>query len=102
MAKNKSGTPHHSCGHCLCWFVPGIWFGWGYCPITDWEWQVKERLGETNLPNSFIKYYADKITGKNIDPSVVDTTTLVLFLAAIILSLYVNFFRRKITNKFQK
>ena len=77
------------------WFVLGAWFGWGYCPITDWEWKVKTRLGETDLPNSFIKYYADKITGKNIDPSVVDMFTLVLFLAAIILSVYVNFFKKK-------
>jgi hypothetical protein len=77
------------------WFVLGAWFGWGYCPITDWEWKVKTRLGETGLPNSFIKYYADKITGENIDPSVIDMLTLVLFLAAIVLSVYVNFFKTK-------
>ena len=77
------------------WFILGRWFGWGYCPITDWEWKVKTRLGETGLPNSFIKYYADKITGNNIDPSIIDMCTLVLFLAAIVLSVYVNFFKRK-------
>ena len=77
------------------WFILGIWFGWGYCPITDWQWQIKEKLGETNLPNSFIKYIADKITGKNFDPSVVDTFTVALFAAAILISIYVNFFLRK-------
>jgi len=77
------------------WFGLGIFFGWGYCPITDWEWQVKEKLGETHLPNSFIKYYADKITGTDIDPSIIDGFTLGFFLAAIILSIYVNFFRKK-------
>ncbi|TMI96301.1 MAG: DUF2784 domain-containing protein [Bacteroidetes bacterium] len=76
------------------WFVLGIWFGWGYCPITHWQWQVKEKLGETNLPNSFIKYYADKISGKDIDPSIVDTTTLVVFLVVICITLYINFFNR--------
>lgn len=76
------------------WFVLGIWFGWGYCPITDWEWKVKEKLGETNLPNSFIKYYADKISGKNIDASFVDAATLLTFLAVIALSIYFNFFRK--------
>ena len=78
----------------FCWFVLGIWFGWGYCPITDWQWKVKERLGEINLPGSFIKYYADKISGKNIDPSIVDTVTLVSFLLVIILTIYFNFFKR--------
>jgi len=77
------------------WFGLGIIYGWGYCPITDWEWSVKEKLGETNLPNSFIKYYADKITGNDIDPRIIDGLTLGLFLLAIILSLYVNFFKRR-------
>jgi hypothetical protein len=76
------------------WFVLGIWFGWGYCPITDWQWKVKERLGETNLPNSFIKYYADKISGQNINPSIVDKVTLISFLIVIIITIYFNFFKR--------
>ena len=77
------------------WFGLGIFYGWGYCPITDWEWNVKQKLGEINLPNSFIKYYADKISGKNIDPALIDGFTLGFFIAAIILSIYFNFFRRK-------
>jgi Protein of Unknown function (DUF2784) len=83
------------------WFILGIWFGWGYCPITDWEWRVKQKLGETNLPNSFIKYYADKISGKNIDALLVDAATLLTFLAVIALTIYFNFFkkRNKAVNK---
>src|SRR4030095_9126954 len=77
------------------WFILGIWTGWGYCFLTDWHWRVKEKLGETSLPNSFIKYMADKISGQNIDPGIVDVATLGIFLAAIILSLYVNFFTKK-------
>jgi hypothetical protein len=77
------------------WFVLGIWFGWGYCPITDWQWKVKEKLGETDLPNSFIKYYADKISGKDIDPKIVDRVTLIAFLAVIILTLFLIFFNKR-------
>ncbi len=76
------------------WFILGIWFGWGYCPITDWQWQVKEKLGERNLPNSFIKYFADKVTGRNINRTLIDTLTLVFFLAAIVMSLYVNLLKK--------
>lgn len=77
------------------WFILGIWKGWGYCFLTDWHWRVKEKLGETGLPNSFIKYMADKITGQNIDPEIVDVATLGFFLMSIILSVYVNFFSKK-------
>jgi Protein of Unknown function (DUF2784) len=77
------------------WFILGIWFGWGYCPITDWQWKVKEKLGETKLPNSFIKYYADKISGGNIDPSVVNDATLTIFLIIIVITVYLNFFKGK-------
>ncbi|HEY2721025.1 MAG TPA: DUF2784 domain-containing protein [Chitinophagaceae bacterium] len=77
------------------WFILGIWMGWGYCPITEWQWRVKAKLGESNLPNSFIKYYADKISGKNINPSIVDVATLVSFLIIIGLTIYLNFLRKK-------
>jgi hypothetical protein len=77
------------------WFLLGLWFGIGYCPITEWQWQVKEKLGETNLPDSFVKYYGDKLTGQNLDPSMVNTVTAVCFALAVVMSVYVNFVRRK-------
>ena len=77
------------------WFVLGIWFGMGYCPVTDWQWRVKENLGEQNLPASFVKYYADKISGKDISSSFIDTVTVVAFAIAAMLSVYVNFIKKK-------
>ena len=77
------------------WFLLGIWFGMGYCPVTDWQWRVKEQLGEHNLPASFIKYYADKISGKNISSSVIDMVTGISFFIAALLSVYVNFIKKK-------
>ncbi len=76
-----------------CWFILGIWFGIGYCPITDLEWHLKEKLGEHNLPNSFIKYYADIIFGKPINASLIDTLTAVCFFLAAMISVYVNFLK---------
>jgi hypothetical protein len=70
------------------WFLLGWWYGWGYCLLTDWQWQVKRKLGETELPASFIKYAADRITGLDFDAGLVDTITLVLFLVIIGLTLY--------------
>ncbi len=79
----------------FCWFVLGIWLGWGYCPITDWQWHVKEKLGETNLPASFITYYANKITGMHFSDSVSNIFTLILFFSAAVISVYVNFLKKK-------
>jgi hypothetical protein len=76
------------------WFILGIWFGIGYCPVTDWQWEVKARLGQDKLPASFIKYYADKITGHDFSPFVINTITAVSFLLAIIASVYVNFLQK--------
>jgi hypothetical protein len=74
-----------------CWFILGIWYGIGYCPITDWQWQVKEKLGERNLPNSFIKYMADKITGTDVSTQLMDILIAGGFVVAFILSIYLNF-----------
>ncbi len=76
------------------WFILGIWYGIGYCPITDWQWQVKEELGERNLPNSFIKYFADKMSGLNIDAGLIDILTAAGFAIAVLMTCYVNFIKK--------
>jgi len=78
-----------------CWLILGIWYGIGYCPVTDWQWQVKAQLGEQNLPNSFVKYYADKISGQSVDANLIDVLTAGSFLLSIIISVYLNFFSKK-------
>jgi hypothetical protein len=83
----------------FCWFVLGIWFGMGYCPITDWQWRIKEQLGERNLPASFITYYINKITGKNFSDSFINLFTVILFVLTFLLSVYFNFVKKKEKNK---
>ena len=77
------------------WFVLGIWFGMGYCPVTDWQWNVKEQLGERNLPSNFVEYFAEKITGYDFREQLVNTVIGVCFAAAALLSVYVNFIYKK-------
>ena len=74
----------------LSWFGLGMFYGWGYCPCTDWHWQVKRQLGETDLPNSYIKYYADKLTGVTWDPLLVSVVVVFLGLLAFALSCWLN------------
>ena len=74
------------------WLFLGLIVGTlGYCPMTDWHFIVLNKLGKTDLPNSYIKYLADRLTGMNFNSLLVDKITLFTFLAALLLSLYYNF-----------
>jgi hypothetical protein len=73
------------------WFLLGIWFGMGYCPFTDWQWKIKEILGEKNLPANFIEYFAEKATCSDFDPEFINNVIAISFAMAALLSVYVNF-----------
>jgi hypothetical protein len=72
------------------WTILGIWYGFGFCPSTEGHWQVRMKLGLPDMPNSYIKFLIDKITGWNVNASFVDILTLVLFLVALTASLWTN------------
>jgi hypothetical protein len=71
-----------------------------YCPSTDWHWRVKTARGEVGLPNSYVNYCVDRITGLSWDPRLVDTTELIIGLAALDLSAILNWrdWRRSISK----
>jgi hypothetical protein len=73
------------------WLILGLIVGTlGYCPLTDWHFSVLEKLGNTSLPNSYVKYLADRLTGLSFDPAMVDKFTLYSFMVALALSIYLN------------
>lgn len=73
------------------WLFLGLIVGTpGYCPLTDWHFDVLEKLGRTGLPNSYIKYLADRLTGFDFNPAFVDSMTLIVFSAALLLSISFN------------
>jgi len=73
------------------WLFLGLLVGTlGYCPLTDWHFDVLEKLGRTELPLSYVKYLADRLTGLNFSSSLVDTITLYSFLTALIISLFLS------------
>jgi hypothetical protein len=74
----------------LSWFVLGIWYGWGYCLCTDWHWQVRRNLGYYDESHSYIHFLVLKLTGINMDPQLVENITLIGFVVAIIMSVYLN------------
>ncbi|HQG56136.1 MAG TPA: DUF2784 domain-containing protein [Bacteroidales bacterium] len=73
------------------WLFLGLIVGTpGYCPLTDWHFDVLEKLGKTGLPNSYIKYLADRLTGFDFNPAFVDAMTLIVFSAALLSSISFN------------
>lgn len=74
----------------VSWFGLGIWYGWGYCPSTDWHWQVRRRLGETDMPASYISFLVEQFTGWLPPAHIVDAATLIFFLLALVCSIWTN------------
>jgi hypothetical protein len=82
------------------WVFLGLIVGTlGYCPCTDWHFRILEKLGRTGLPNTYIKYLADRITGLNFDAWLIDQVTLYSFVAALGVSLYLNIRDRRLRKK---
>lgn len=73
------------------WLILGIRYGLGYCFLTDWHWAIKWRLGESDLPNSFVQYFFKRYTGLRLSDSAVDYLTAVSFALAVLTSLHLNF-----------
>jgi len=76
------------------WFILGIFYGIGYCPLTDWHWKVLHHLGKTNLPDSYVSYLLKRITGFGFNNRLIETLTVVLFFIALAVSGYLNLKKR--------
>ncbi len=74
----------------LSWTVLGFWYGFGYCPCTDWHWQVRAAMGDTDLPWSYVKFLLDGIFGADFDPTLVDWTTVFGLVGASVASVVTN------------
>ncbi len=85
----------------LSWFGLGLFYGIGFCPLTEWHWQVLEKLGQHNLPYSYITYIIHRLTGLEVNDRLVEVSTAVVFFLSFFISGYLNFFlrKKKMSNK---
>ncbi len=73
------------------WLFLGMIVGTlGYCPFTEWHFRVLEKLGQTDLPSSYIKYLTDRLTGLDVNGTIVDKVTLYSFCAVLAISIILN------------
>lgn len=78
------------------WIVLGIFYGFGYCFLSDWHWQVREKLGYSTDSNSYIHFLITELTSISIEEKVVDILTAIFFFIAFAVSVYVNKKDRKL------
>jgi hypothetical protein len=73
----------------LSWFGLGIWYGWGYCPSTDWHWQIRERLGRHDPP-SYIQLLVRELTGIDLNPDMANALALGTLIVVGLLTAFLN------------
>lgn len=73
----------------LSWFGLGPWYGWGYCPSTDWHWQIRARLGYDDPP-SYIQLLVRELTGIELGPDWANSLALGTLVVAATLSSVLN------------
>jgi len=72
------------------WFIIGIFYGIGYCPLTDWHYRVLKEIGETGMPPSYIQYILNRLLNIEINPLQADVLTIGVFALSLIASIFVN------------
>ncbi len=73
------------------WLILGIFYGLGYCPLTDWHFNILRKLGYSDLPNSYLSFLFTRLTGLQIDQNLVDAVTLWGLVMALLISVFLNF-----------
>ena len=72
------------------WFILGIWYGYGYCPCTDWHWNVRMKLGIYDMASSYVEFLIETFTGWDVSRKFVDMIALIFLAAAFLASITTN------------
>jgi hypothetical protein len=78
-------------GTAFSWFALGPLLGYqiGYCICTDWHWQIRQRLGYRNDPNSYIELLF-RMAGLPIDSQLASYLAYGTLAFAVVAALWVN------------
>ncbi|WP_258103311.1 DUF2784 domain-containing protein [Marinoscillum sp. MHG1-6] len=77
------------------WVVLGFFIGtWGYCPLTDWHWDIKRSLGQGDLPSSFVEYILEQLFRTDLPSGWVDIGTVAGLVFSIAMAAYQNTIRK--------
>jgi len=84
------------------WFILGIRYGFGYCPFTDWHYKVRMKLGYYDMPESYIKFLIQSLTGVEVDQRLVDIFAVFVLVIALGASALLNTIDRRKSRKASK
>lgn len=79
----------------VSWFGLGLWYGIGFCPCTEWHWRVREQLGYVEMPDSYLEFLFERLTGLDVSATAVDAVAFGSFLASACVSIVLNAARWK-------
>ena len=69
----------------LSWFGLGLRYGWGYCPLTDWHWEVRARMGHRDPP-SYVQLLIRELIGIDLGPIGADVSAVTTLAVVAVLS----------------
>ena len=72
------------------WFILGIWYGFGFCPCTEWHWQVRIKLGYYDMSSSYLVFLIKSLTGLEVERHLVDIFAVAFLVTALGASIYTN------------
>ncbi len=72
------------------WTILGIWYGFGFCPSTEWHWQVRAKLDHYDMPSSYTKFLVDSLTGLDLNEKLVDIFAVMFLTLALFASVLTN------------
>jgi len=71
------------------WLIVGLYIGTiGYCPLTDWHWDIKRALGETGMSSSFVGYMLEEYLGIRLAKIWYDIVSAVGLVFGVLMATY--------------
>jgi hypothetical protein len=72
------------------WFILGLFFGMGYCILTDWHWDVLRKLSAHPVENSYVQYLFRRLLHIRVSAQFADILTAALFFVSLGMSVVLN------------
>jgi hypothetical protein len=68
------------------WLVLGFFYGFGYCFLTDWHYQILHKRGFEDLPFSYITFLIQRLFGITASDETVVKYTVYIFTIIVLIT----------------
>ena len=72
------------------WFILGLFYTIGYCPLTEWHFNILYKLGESGLPASYTQYLIQRVIQIELTAQQSDIITVSGLVLALSFSVWLN------------